>query len=76
MPTKDHCKTIIARIGYKFKISGRLISERLLDESDKEAMLNGEVTLECLEQHVRLWIANEMPDYANGNTEPYEAFWG
>jgi len=49
-----------------------LISTRLLSKEDKDDMLNGLVSDETLETAVQAWMSAGMPDYANGNTEPYK----
>lgn len=70
MLTKEDCKKILFKVGIKFGVSPRLISERLLDAQDKCDMLNGEVPIEMLEVAVKAWQDAGMPDYANGHTEP------
>jgi len=35
-------------------------------------MLAGLVPVDTLICHVRVWMENGMPDYANGHTEPYK----
>lgn len=72
MPTRDECKSKLFRLGIKFGVSPTLISTRLLSPEDKEDMLNGLISDEALECHVKVWIENKMPDYANGNTDPYK----
>jgi hypothetical protein len=43
-----------------------------LSKDDKNDMVNGLITDEQLEVAVKVWMDNKMPDYANGNTEPYK----
>lgn len=43
-----------------------------MSPEDKEDMLNGLISDESLECHVKVWIENKMPDYANGHTDPYK----
>lgn len=66
MLTREDCKKRLFTVGIKLGVSPRLIALRLLDESDKDAMMTGEIGIECLELFVRLWMAAEMPDYAKG----------
>lgn len=68
--TTEDCKRILFKVGIKFGVSPRLISERLLDAQDKCDMLNGEIPVEMLEVAVKAWMDAGMPDYANGHTEP------
>ncbi len=50
-----------------------LISTRLLSDDDKKDMRKGLLPVESLITHVKVWIENGMPDYANGQKEPYKA---
>ena len=72
MLTTEDCKKILFKVGLKFGVSPKLISERLLDAHDKCAMLNGEVPIEYLEVAVKAWMDAGQPDYANGLTAPHE----
>ena len=69
--TKEECQRILSKLGFKIGISPRLVSLRLLSNQDKQEMLEGKFSEENLEQHIRLWIQNGMPDYAQGKTIPY-----
>jgi hypothetical protein len=51
-------------------VKADLISMRLLSKEDKQDMLKGYVPIESLIAHVKIWLQNGMPDYANGLTEP------
>lgn len=73
MPTSEQCKRILFSIGIKFGVSPALISTRLLSPEDKIDMVNGLIPIDALELAVKVWMANKMPDYANGNTAPYRA---
>ena len=66
--TKEDCKRILFKVGIKFGVSPKLISERLLDAQDKCDMLNGEVPIEYLEVAVQAWMDAGQPDYAKGLT--------
>lgn len=44
-------------------VRAELISTKLLSREDKTDMLNGDLPLESLVCHVKVWIANDMPDY-------------
>lgn len=72
MLTTDDCKRILFKVGIKFGVSPKLISERLLDAQDKCDMLNGEIPIEYLELAVKAWLDSGMPDYANGRDTPYK----
>lgn len=69
--TAEDCKKILFKVGIKFGVSPKLISERLLDAQDKCDMLNGEVPIDYLEVAVQAWKDAGMPDYANGRTIPH-----
>lgn len=70
MPAREECKRILSKLGFKLGVSPALISTRLLSIDNKTDMLNGDLTTDVLECHVDVWMANGMPDYANGNVEP------
>jgi hypothetical protein len=76
MRTEDECKKILSKIGFKLGVSPKLISTRLLSKEDKRDMLNGELSVETLIAHVKVWRDNKMPDYANGKFEPYKPIEG
>ena len=68
--TDDACKKIIRMLASKYKINPRLIVTRLISEDDKNDMRSGNLPIEALETHIKIWIKNGMPDYVNGTTEP------
>lgn len=70
--TKEDCKRILFKVGIKFGVSPKLISERLLDAQDKCDMLNGEIPVEMLEVAVKAWMDAGQPDYAHGLTAPQD----
>lgn len=74
MPTRDECKRILSKIGLKLGVSPTLIATRLLSEDDKQDMVNGDVPIESLELHVKLWMDAGMPDYAHGDDKPYKTY--
>lgn len=53
-----------------------LISNRLLSPADKKDMLNGELPVDSLITHVKIWVENKMPDYVNGKREQYKPIEG
>lgn len=63
--TTEECKKILFKVGIKFGVSPKLISERLLAAQDKCDMLNGEMPIGCLEVAVQAWMDAGKPDYAN-----------
>lgn len=72
--TTEDCKKILFKVGIKFGVSPKLISERLLDAQDKCDMLNGEVPIEYLEVAVKAWMDAGQPDYAHGLTARMDVF--
>ena len=56
-----------------FCVKAELISTRLLSAEDKQDMVNGLIPIESLVTHVKLWVANGMPDYTNGTCKLYKA---
>jgi hypothetical protein len=68
--TKDECKRILSKLGFKLGISPTLISTRLMSKDDKNDMMEGSLPIESLECHIIAFKASGMPDYANGNTKP------
>lgn len=71
MFTEYECKRILSKIGLKLGASPNLISNRLLSKDDKIDMMYGKVPLDALELHVKVWIANKMPNYSLGKREIY-----
>lgn len=65
MPTKEECQKKIRSMAWKYGVSPKLISTRLLSPEDKEDMLNGLISDDVLECHVKVWIDNQMPDQVN-----------
>jgi|FreactTroBogLake_1042271.scaffolds.fasta_scaffold07702_2 hypothetical protein len=65
MPTKDECKRILSKLGFKLGVSPTLISTRLLSEEDKQDMMDGKLPLDALELHIRVWISNKTPNYVS-----------
>jgi hypothetical protein len=59
-------------IGKMMCVKAELISTRLLSKDDKDDMLNGLIPTDSLINHVKVWIENDMRDYADGNTSPYK----
>jgi hypothetical protein len=74
MPTEQECKRILSKLGFKLGVSPKLIATRLLDDNDKQDMLEGVLTIVELEACIAVWQANGMPDYAHGLTEPYSPY--
>jgi hypothetical protein len=67
----EQCKELLVIVAKMMCVKAELISNRLLSIDDKKDMLNGNLSIETLVTAVKVWIENKMPDYANGNTEPY-----
>jgi len=63
----------MSQLGFKYGVSPRLISERLLSREDKNDMLNGLVPLEALELAVDVWKHYGMCNYSDGSGKPYKA---
>lgn len=70
--TTKECQKIIFNLGIKFGVSPKLISERLLNDLDKDDMRLGSMGISSLEAFTEVWIDNGMPDYAHGKFETYE----
>lgn len=69
MLTTDECKKILFKVGIKFGVSPKLISERLLSDHDKGDMIQGVMPIAFLEAAVMAWQDAGMPAYADGQTE-------
>lgn len=70
--TREQCKKKLFNLGIKYGVSPRLISERLLSPEDKEDMLNGLISDEALDCHVKVWKEYGMCNYADGTGERYK----
>lgn len=68
--TDAECKDIIRRLGKRLKVDPKLIVTRLMSEEDKKDMRDGNLPLESLRCHVKVWIDTGLPDYAHGKTVP------
>jgi hypothetical protein len=68
--SEKHCKDLLSEIAKMLCVKEEMISNRLLSEEDKQDLLDGNIPIESLITHVKVWIANGMPDYAHGNTYP------
>jgi hypothetical protein len=67
--TNNNCLEIIRRLSKKYCIKPNAITEKLLSEEDKEDMRNGNLSIEALEAHIKVWVANGMPNYRNPNSD-------
>lgn len=65
MLSKDPCRSILFKLGIKLGCSPNLISTRLLSDLDKDDMIQGLITEDALEAHIRAWMKSGMPDYAH-----------
>lgn len=65
------CKEIINKLCKKLCVRPHLVVTRLLSEDDKNDMRNGDLPIESLECHIKVWVENGLPDYAHGKTETY-----
>lgn len=77
MPTPqsvEECKRMLFKCAIKHGIAPKLISERLLSKADKDDMLNGLVSFETLDCHVKTWKEYGMCNYANGSMKEYEHY--
>jgi len=77
MPTETDCKRLIFKVAISLGVSPNLIATRLLDASDKQLMLDGEIDETVLDCGVRSWIEAGCPDYVSGCTvgldwKPYD----
>ena len=72
----EHCKDLLRMIGKMYCIKAELLSTRLLSKEDKQDMLDGLISIECLASHVAVWKEDGMPNYSEGKFERYEQRWG
>jgi hypothetical protein len=68
----EQCKDLLKIVGKMLCVRADLISTRLLSKEDKQDLMSGEISIETLMTHVKVWMSNGMPDYANGKTDPYK----
>lgn len=62
MRTPSECRKILFKIGVELGISPKLISERMLTKEDKISMLNEEISIEGIAEHVKAWKIAGMQD--------------
>lgn len=60
---RQECQKAIFNLAVEFGVSPKLITARLLDESDKVDMMEEVLTIEALRAHIGAWKANGMMDY-------------
>lgn len=72
MPSIKACKKILFQLALRYGVSPNLLSTRLLDASDKQLMMDGEITTDVLDVAVRCWIECGVPNYADGSSEPFD----
>jgi hypothetical protein len=72
--TVSECKSNLFKLGLKYGVAPKLISERLLSKQDKDDMLSGLVTAEMLDCFVREWREHGMCNYADGTGSWYSDF--
>ena len=67
MPKMDDrkCKDIIKFLARKLGADPKLIVTRLMSEDDKNDMRNGDLPMESLECHIKVWMEAGCPDYVN-----------
>lgn len=69
MHSVTECKSIIFKCGLASGVSPKLISTRLLSDSDKTLMRKGLIEISLLKQFVEVWRDNGMPDQVSGRKE-------
>lgn len=70
MPSKEECKRILSKIGFKLGVSPVLISTKLLSYDDKQDMMSGDLSIETLEANIAVWLEWGMPDCNKNNSNP------
>lgn len=78
MTTEKECKSAVFKVALRYGVAPHLITNRLLDASDKQLMLDGEIDARILDVAVRGWVEAGCSDYAGGcnvglDWGPYEA---
>ena len=68
----EQCKDLLRTVAKVMCVRADLISTRLLSADDKQDMLNGDITIDDLLIHVKVWKENGMCNYADGSGEPYK----
>lgn len=61
--TIQQCKSLIFRASIAVGANPKEVSEKLLSQEDKEAMLNGDVSQHMLETAIKCWMDVGRPDY-------------
>lgn len=61
----EQCKDVLRTVARMFCVKPEWISTKLLSQDDKQDMQNGELPLDSLICHVKLWIEHGMRDYVN-----------
>lgn len=67
----EQCKDLLRTVARAMCVRADLISTRLLSAEDKQDMLNGDLPIESLMTHVKVWKEYGMCNYADGSGTPY-----
>ncbi len=70
----EQCKDVLRTVGKMFCVKPEWISTKLLSSDDKEDMKNGELPIESLIAHVKVWVEHGMLDYVSPKFDVYEVF--
>lgn len=60
--TRNECKSIIIKLSKELCVPPGIILSHLLDDSDKDDMMAGKLSIDELRCHIEVWMANGMPD--------------
>lgn len=67
--TDEECKKIISILAKKYSVRAFLITNKLMDADDKNDLRNGDLSVDSLEAHIRVWREDGMKDYAHRETK-------
>lgn len=68
----EQCKDLLKIVAKMMCVRTELISTRLLSKDDKKDMLEGNLPIESLLAHVKVWRDTGLRDYANGSYSRYK----
>ncbi len=72
--TDKECVSIVRKLGKELTVRPSFITTRLMSEEDKQDLRMGALDIDTLREHIKVWLANGMPDYAHGLDEPFNPY--
>jgi len=70
-PKEIDLPAFVGRCCYGSKVSPKQVIYDLLSSEDRQDIINGDISVECLRAHIEEWINQKMPHYATRKASNY-----